>query len=251
MRALRHRSGQAEGELPLGAHVVAWGGALLFVASLSFFLFVYAVTFGETGPADVPPGLALAVNVALFTIFALHHSVFARERVRAAVTRAVPAGLERSFYVWVASILFIAVCALWQPIAGTAWNVTGPFRWALFAAQATGLWLALRSAAMIDILELAGVRQLSASVREVRKARVQFKTSGPYGWMRHPIYTGWLLIVFAAPAMTMTRLVFAVVSSVYLLIAIPFEERSLAASSEGAYERYAREVRWKLIPGVY
>jgi protein-S-isoprenylcysteine O-methyltransferase Ste14 len=78
-----------------------------------------------------------------------------------------------------------------------------------------------------------------------------FKTSGPYGWVRHPIYAGWFLLVFAVPVMTMTRFVFAVTSSLYLLIAIPFEERSLRSSSAGAYEQYMKQVRWKLLPHVF
>jgi protein-S-isoprenylcysteine O-methyltransferase Ste14 len=69
--------------------------------------------------------------------------------------------------------------------------------------------------------------------------------------VRHPIYLGWFLIVFPVPLMTMTRLLFAVVSSVYILIAIPFEERSLRRTSGGAYEPYRRKVRWKLIPRLY
>jgi len=69
--------------------------------------------------------------------------------------------------------------------------------------------------------------------------------------VRHPIYAGWFLFVFALPIMTMTRFVFAVTSSLYLLIAIPFEERSLQSSSRGAYEQYMKQVRWKLVPHVF
>jgi protein-S-isoprenylcysteine O-methyltransferase Ste14 len=69
--------------------------------------------------------------------------------------------------------------------------------------------------------------------------------------VRHPIYSGWFLLVFSVPVMTMTRFVFALTSSVYLLIAIPLEERSLRLSSSGAYDRYMREVRWKLLPRVF
>jgi len=78
-----------------------------------------------------------------------------------------------------------------------------------------------------------------------------FKTSGPYGWVRHPIYSGWFLFVFAVPTMTMTQFVFAVTSSAYLLIAIPLEERSLRRSSAGAYDHYMQQVRWKLLPHVF
>ena len=76
-------------------------------------------------------------------------------------------------------------------------------------------------------------------------------TTGPYGVVRHPIYLGWFLLVFSVGTMTMTRFVFAVVSCVYILVAIPFEERSMRASSQGAYERYMKRVPRKLIPGLY
>jgi protein-S-isoprenylcysteine O-methyltransferase Ste14 len=79
----------------------------------------------------------------------------------------------------------------------------------------------------------------------------EFKAAGPYGWVRHPIYTGWFLMVFAVPLMTMTAFVFAATSGIYLLIAIPFEERSLRRSSSGANDRYMREVPWKLVPHLF
>jgi protein-S-isoprenylcysteine O-methyltransferase Ste14 len=119
-----------------------------------------------------------------------------------------------------------------------------------------GGWLALRSAFLIDIRELSGLKQLDTDARRVQKdppsvPPIEFKTRGPYGWVRHPIYSGWFLIVFAVPVMTLTRLVFAVTSSAYLLIAIPFEERSLRRSSQGTYDQYMREVRWRLVPRLF
>jgi len=200
---------------------------------------------------------AVAIDVVLFTVFALHHSIFARDMFRKRITRMVGA-LERSAYVWIASALFIAICAWWRPVAGAAWRVDQPtLVWLTRAAQLVGVVLTLRSALMIDFLELAGLRQVGrvrsvpSSTDPPNDATMVFKTSGPYGWVRHPIYTGWFLMVFAVPVMTMTRLVFAVTSSVYLLIAIPLEERSLRRSSSGAYDRYMREVRWKLLPRVF
>lgn len=221
----------------------AWTGAALFAGALAYFLWSYATRFGVATPGALSGGGVLW-NAAIFSAFALHHSVFAREDVRAWVARVVPSGLERSAYVWAASLLLIAVCALWRPIGGTAWDVAGPLRWLFVGGQLAGLWLTLRSAALIDVFDLAGVRRRTASA-------VEFKTIGPYGWVRHPIYSGWFLLVFSVGTMTMTRLVFAVVSSAYVLIAIPFEERSLLATTGGAYARYVERVRWKLVPGVY
>ncbi|MBF8300391.1 MAG: putative protein-S-isoprenylcysteine methyltransferase [Acidobacteria bacterium] len=236
---------------PVFERLFTWLGAALFFVSLAYCVFSYVATFGVPAAGrDRAP--AVAWNVTLFTLFAVHHSVCARERVRRWVTRLVPAPIERSFYVWIASLILIAVCALWRPVRGVAWDAEGTALWALRLLQATGVWLSLRSVGILGIRELAGVTPLVA--RRFQPAQASgsaFTTTGPYGWVRHPIYTGWFLMVFAAAPMTMTRLVFAAVSCAYLLIAIPFEERSMRASAAGAYERYVAQVRWRLLPGVY
>jgi len=230
----------------LGARLIAHAGLLAFGASLIYFVYCYSVGFGRVVPGAIEPS-AIVIDVALFTAFAFHHSVFARDECRRLMTAAA-GPLERSVYVWIASILFVVVCAAWRPIAGVAWQVDVPaIAWGLMAAQAFGVWLSLRSAVAIDILELAGIRQLQPGAA----APLEFLARGPYGWVRHPIYTGWFLIVFGAPVMTTTRLVFAIISSAYLLLAIPLEERSLRRAAPGAYERYMRHVRWRLLPGVY
>ena len=245
---------QSTGAVPQRlARPIALGGLLFFVEALLYFAYRYMAVFGRelTGPINAR---AIVADVALFTVFALHHSLFARDTMRKQITRTVGA-LERSTYVWIASALFIAVCAWWQPIAGAVWRIDEPaVVWLVRAAQLVGVWLTLRSALMIDFLELAGFRQVADDGgRRLSDPAdpTPFKTSGPYGWVRHPIYTGWFLLVFAVPAMTMTRFVFAVTSSLYLLIAIPFEERSLRSASAGAYEHYMKQVRWKLLPHVF
>jgi protein-S-isoprenylcysteine O-methyltransferase Ste14 len=231
--------------------IVAWAGAALFVVSLLYFLFAYFVTFGETaGTVASEPSRAAAPiiwDVTIFSIFALHHSLFARERVRAGIQR-LAGPLERSLYVWIASVLFLVVCAVWRPVPGIVWRLEGAAAWSLWVVQVLGVWLTLRGAAVIDVFDLAGVRQLQGS--RVADGPIEFKTTGPYGWIRHPIYAGWFVVVFAVPTMTMTRLVFAVTSCAYLLLAIPLEERSLRRTTDGAYDIYMRQVRWKLVPGI-
>jgi protein-S-isoprenylcysteine O-methyltransferase Ste14 len=156
----------------------------------------------------------------------------------------VPPGLERSLYVWLASLLLIVVCASWRPIPGVAWHIDGALAWPLYAMQLAGIWLSLRSAAIIDVGELAGLK--AANVRDAA-----FEPTGPYGWVRHPIYAGWFLMVFAVPVMTFTRLEFALISAAYILIAIPLEERTLRATAGESYAKYSALVRWKVVPGVY
>lgn len=232
------------------ALTVAWGGALLFVAALSWFLYAYLVRFGRataSGPALRP----VLIDVALFTFFALHHSLFARTRLKAVVRRTLPPILERSAYTWVASALFLATCWLWQPVPGVIYALEGTAAWIGAVAQATGIVFTFLGSRAIDVLDLAGVRQLLLA-RDGRSAsHVPLVTTGVFRLVRHPLYFGWALLVFGAPTMTATRAVFAVVSTAYLAIAIPLEERSLIDVFGADYAAYQQRVRWRMLPFIY
>ena len=103
----------------------------------------------------------------------------------------------------------------------------------------------VRAAGFIDPLELAGIRQAE------RQDAVVFRTDGLFGLVRHPIYLGWLLMTLATPSLTLNRLLFAAISSGYLIIAIPWEERSLVAAFGEQLPRVSGEVRWRLVPGLW
>jgi methanethiol S-methyltransferase len=226
----------------------AWGGAALFAVSLGWFVYSYFQRFPNLVPSSNAAG-AVLWNTALFTLFALHHSAFARDAVRVRVERAFP-GRERSVYVWVASVVFIGVCSVWHAVPGVVWTADGWAAWVFYGARVAGIVLTLRAAAILDVWELAGTRP-ARHAPAATGGEATFTRRGPYGWVRHPIYSGWFLIVFAVPTMTATQLVFAVVSSVYLLVGMVFEERSLVRAAPFAYEAYRRRVKWKVIPGLY
>ena len=228
----------------------AWVGAALFAASLLFFLYAYFVVFGEpAGSGDwVRPAF---VNTLLFSVFALHHSVLARTSIRQMVQRLVPPYLERSLYTWTASLLFLAVCGTWRPVPGVIYRLEGVWWWLGAASQVAGMVITHFGSTALDALELAGVRQVRDARTGERTAPPSLQTTGVYGVVRHPIYLGWMLLVFGAPTMTGTRLVFAIVSSTYLAIAVPFEERGLVEVFGAEYRAYQREVRWRMLPGIY
>jgi protein-S-isoprenylcysteine O-methyltransferase Ste14 len=173
----------------------------------------------------------------------MHHSVFARERVKRWMTRLVPEPLMRSVYVWLASLLLIAVCAAWQPVGGEVYHMHGWHAVVHASIQLAGVIVIAGAVRTIDALELAGIRHHSY--------RQSLQIVGPYRWVRHPLYFGWLLATFGAAHMTGDRLIFAAISAFYLLIAVPFEERSLIASFGEDYTRYQRQVRWRMVPFVY
>ena len=221
---------------------VRLGGAL-FVVSLAVCAWRFLVSWSITAASSRSRWPVLVVDALLFGVFAAHHSLFARESVKFRLASLVPERLLRSVYVWIASVLLLIVCTLWQPIGGNVYRVTGWRAVAHACVQLAGVWLIGRSVATIDPLELAGIRRPSASEA--------LQITGPYRWVRHPLYLGWLLVVFGAAHMTGDRLAFAATSSIYLVVAIPWEERSLTHAFGEKYAAYKQQVRWRVVPFLY
>jgi methanethiol S-methyltransferase len=218
-------------------------GGGVFVASLGLALYVFALAWPTAVPlARDRMAAAVAADVLLFTAFALHHSLLARDGVKAWLTQALPVRLLRSVYVWTASLLFAATMLYWQAIGHVAYRAPGWLALLLYAVQGAGLALIVSAARSIDSLELAGIHSTTTDRLVVR---------GPYRLVRHPLYLGWILLVWAAPLMTGDRLLFAVLSSAYLLIAMPWEEASMVRTLGDDYERYRSIVRWRLVPRLY
>jgi protein-S-isoprenylcysteine O-methyltransferase Ste14 len=218
-----------------------WLGGALFVLALADCFYAYSIPWGaRASTAGIQPVL---LDVGLFGVFAAHHSVFAREMVKRWIATVVPADLMRSCYVWIASALFLLVLALWRNVGGELYDVDGAGALALHVVQFLGLMVMARSVAAIDPLELAGIHQPGPNPRLLM--------TGPYRIVRHPLYLGWVLAVFGAAHMTGDRLTFAVVSSTYLVVAIPWEERSLQHAFGQPYADYMRRVRWRIMPFIY
>jgi protein-S-isoprenylcysteine O-methyltransferase Ste14 len=234
---------------------IAWSGAALFFLSLANFYWRYFVTFGAPAPDAPPASAAILINIGLFSLFALHHSLLARTGAKNWIKRMFPPQLERSIYVWVASVLFLVTCVFWQPVPAIIWAVTGPSARAIYLVPIGGFVLSTWSAIMLETSDLAGVKQFmrrpAAASSESLQPTTDIRSDGPYAFVRHPIYFAWLLVVWVVPHMNGTRLSFAIISSLYLAVAIPFEERSLVAHFGPAYATYQAKVRWRMLPFVY
>jgi protein-S-isoprenylcysteine O-methyltransferase Ste14 len=220
--------------------IFRWAGGAAFVGALGFCAYTFVFVWSRDASFD---GAAIATDALFFTFFATHHSVFAREPVKRRVARLVPAHLMRSSYVWVASLLLIGVCGLWQAIGGDVYDAGGWRGVAHASVQVAGLLLIAGAVRRIDALELAGIRE------HTRQQPLQI--TGPYRLVRHPIYLGWLLATFGAAHMTADRLLFAGISALYLVIAMPIEERALRRDFGETYTRYAERVRWRVVPYIY
>lgn len=218
-----------------------WLGGGAFVASLAYCAWSYIVTWRVARAATFSPE-SLLVDLLLFAAFAAHHSIAARAIVKNRVASLVGDSGVRVAYVWLASALLVIVCAAWQPIGTVLYQHADGLGGLHAAIQLAGLWLVYESVRRLDPLELAGIRAPSPA---------PLLTSGPYAWVRHPLYFGWMLMVFGAGTMTADRLAFASITTLYLLIAMPWEEASLRRHFGNAYNLYADRVRWRVIPFVY
>jgi protein-S-isoprenylcysteine O-methyltransferase Ste14 len=222
--------------------IFVWTGGAIFVGSLSLTAWAYTVWFGTDRPWM--GWASIGIDAALITVFATHHSAFARQPIKSRLASLVPARLLRSIYVWIASGLLIAVDFAWQPVGYSLYRVEGWAAWIFGAVQIAGIWLIAQSVAAIDPLELAGIRNPKMTDEELQ-------TGGVYRLVRHPLYFGWVLITFGAAHMTGDRLAFAALTTAYLVIAMPWEERSLERVFGLSYRRYKEQVRWRMVPYVY
>jgi protein-S-isoprenylcysteine O-methyltransferase Ste14 len=226
----------------LSGRTFVWAGGALFVGSLTYCAYAYAFRWAQ--PAEPAWNVEHVLwNTLLFTAFAAHHSLFARSHVKAWIGRLVPDHLNRSVYVWTASALLIAVIALWRPSGGTLYRLSGPAMWTATGLQLIGVWLIAQAVSAIAPLELAGIRP--------PRTKDALTITGPYRMVRHPLYLGWMLIVFGAAHMTADRLIFAAITATYLVVAIRWEERTLEQAFGSDYQRYCRVVRWRVIPFIY
>jgi len=223
-----------------------------------FATFLYAIgflgNFGVPRSIDAAAEGALAtavlVNVLLLAVFALQHSVMARPAFKRWWTRIVPEPAERSTYVLASSVALLLLFWQWRPIGGVVWHVEHPVAAAaLYGLFAAGWLTVLVTTFLINHFDLFGLRQVWFYLRGEPYRPLSFVTPGPYRLVRHPLYVGWLLTFWAAPTMTAAHLLFAVMTTAYILIAIRLEERDLVAIHGERYAEYRRSVPM-LVPRV-
>jgi protein-S-isoprenylcysteine O-methyltransferase Ste14 len=215
-----------------------------------FATFLYAIGFvgnlwvpkAMDSPRDTTLGMALAINLGLLSLFALQHSMMARPAFKRAWTRVIPESAERSTYTLLSSLALILLFWQWRPLGGVVWDVqNGIARALIHAAFAFGWGLVLVATFLINHFDLFGLRQVWLQFRGQPYRALPFKTPGPYRLVRHPLYVGWFFAFWATPTMTVTHLVFAVMTTAYILVAIQLEERDLVDALP-EYAQYRRRV---------
>ena len=195
----------------------------------------------DTGPRAGWPA-ALAIDLGLLSLFAVQHTVMARAGFKRRWTRVVPAAAERSTFVLATCAVLIALFALWHPIGGRVWALSGPAAWPLTAVYAAGWLLVVGSTFLISHADLFGLRQAWSRLCGRSYQPPAFTERGLYRRVRHPLMAGFLVVFWAAPVMTVGHLLFAAASTGYILTGIAFEEHDLRHQLGQAYRDYQARV---------
>lgn len=224
-------------------------GVITYV--IFFATFLYAIGFignfgtptALDGPATMAFWPALAINIGLLTAFSLQHSVMARPAFKRWWTQYVPVAAERSTYVLFSSLAMIAMFLYWQPLGGTVWTVTDPLgQAALYALYGLGWIIVLVATFLLNHFDLFGLRQVWLHLIGKPYTPLKFATPWLYNYVRHPLYVGWFIVSWATPTMTAAHLLFAVMATAYILIAVRFEERDLVDHLGEDYADYRKRV---------
>jgi len=223
-------------------------GVVCYLAFLGTFLYAigfignFAVAKSIDSGRHRPFTYALALNAALLGLFAIQHSVMARQWFKRVWTRVVPVPIERSTYVLFSSVALLVLFWKWEPMGRVIWSVDGEAGQVLLRAVYILGWLTvLVSTFLINHFDLFGLRQVWLHLRGVPYTPLHFRTPGLYRIVRHPLYVGWLLVFWSAPLMTVAHLFFALATTAYILLAIKFEERDLIRL-HAEYSEYRRRV---------
>jgi protein-S-isoprenylcysteine O-methyltransferase Ste14 len=218
---------------------------------LFFVTFLYAIGFvsGLVVPKTidsgtvVPTAEAIIVNLLLMSVFAIQHSVMARKPFKRWWTQFVPASVERSTYVLLSSLALDLLFWQWRPMPAIVWHVADPqIAMAITGLSLVGWLIVLTSTFLINHFELFGLHQVANNLAGRSMPAPRFRTPLYYQFVRHPLYLGFIVAFWAAPTMTAGHMLFAAVTTAYIVVGIMLEERDLVELFGDEYRRYKSRV---------
>lgn len=232
----------------MGRQAATFYGAFCYGFALAVILYAFCFVEGLLVPKTIDSGpagavvTAVVVDLGLLGLFAIQHSFMARQDFKRWWTKIVPEPIERSTYVLLSSAALTLLFVFWRPMPSVIWSVGGLWALALWGLSGLGWATALYATFLIDHFDLFGLKQVGAFRDGRAPASSGFREPSLYKVVRHPLYTGFLLAFWAAPLMTLGHLIFAIIITVYIVVAVQFEERDLVDAFGDTYRDYRRRV---------
>jgi len=252
--AARHKNRAADMREIVMGFIALLYGIICYVLFFASFLYLIAFVGGDmvpfvTVPKTVDIGTsplagmpAALVNIGLLLLFGVQHSVMARPAFKKVWTKIVPKSVERSTYVLFTAIILAAIYVYWIPIEGTVWAASGVWATVLTVFFFVGFLIVLLSTFLINHFELFGLQQVWYRFQGKDLPEPKFVTPMFYRWVRHPLYLGFIIALWAAAVMSVSHLLFAAIWTAYIFVAVGYEERDLIGIFGEKYRDYADRV---------
>ncbi|MBI9075954.1 MAG: hypothetical protein JEZ02_11115 [Desulfatibacillum sp.] len=216
--------------------LVLWGILAFHLPQLWLIAFLLFPKTGSGTWQDV------VFNALLFSGWGLVHSALARDFSHKAMARLVGRDFVKLLYVSIAGLTQCGLIFFWRPLAGDVWHAEGLWWWVLtvaFLAAAGGVWV---SSILLDYMETLGVRAIIRRMRGENPPPLTLSLKGPYAHCRHPVYFFTLIFLWIGPSMNLTRLVFAAMGSIYIVMGMLLEDRDTVRTLGEDYEEYKKNV---------
>ena len=229
---------------------------ILLYGILAYFVFLIAFLYaiGFVGNIIVPKSIdsgaektlisSLFINVILLSVFALQHSIMARPAFKKWFTTIISPAMERSTYILLSSLALLLIYWQWQPITTIVWETESKIAINILTGIFFLGWLiVLLSTFMINHFELFGLSHIFDNLKNRQTPNPKFQTNYLYKIVRHPIMLGFIIAFWATSTMTVGHLLFALVTTIYIFIAVKYlEEKDLRKFIGEKYETYQKEV---------
>jgi protein-S-isoprenylcysteine O-methyltransferase Ste14 len=225
----------------LAAHVILVLSALLGGVSLLGFGLVLALGPFEVVPLGLEEPAALAWDAGLCLVFFVQHSGMLRRPYRERAGRVLPVRYHPAVFSIASGVTLLLLIGLWQRTP-VLLALEGAPRWALrgaFVLAGLGFLWAVRSLGSFDTF---GLEPLRAHIAGTEPRALPLAIRGPYRWVRHPLYSLFLVLLWACPDVTADRLLFNSLFTVWIVLGTLLEERDLVRELGDSYRAYQSQV---------
>ncbi len=224
-------------------------GIICYIIFFGTFLYAIGFVGNFVVPKSMDIGIeepllnALLINVLLLGVFAVQHSVMARQGFKEKWAKVIPSAIERNTYVLLSSLALLLMFWQWRPMGGVIWDVSNTALGSVLIGISLVGWLTvLISTFLLDHFELLGLRQAFSNLTGKEFPNSKFRTPSFYKFVRHPMYFGFVVAFWATPTMTTAHLLFAIATLGYTLVGIFLEEKDLVAVFGDEYKNYKSKV---------